>query len=78
MPAAPTPSPGPPVPTTLRHCWVVGPSGPLPALILGWERRASGWWGRVVHPVAEGDGDDPTWVVVEEWLPGERLRPVVV
>ncbi len=56
----------------VRHCWVVGPQGTLPALLLGWEQRATGWWGRVVHPVREQDG---RWVVVEEWLPADRLRP---
>jgi hypothetical protein len=67
----PVPSvPSPPAP--VRHCWVVGVDGALPALLLGWEQRASGWWGRVVHPVSEPDGG---WVVVEEWLPADRLRP---
>jgi hypothetical protein len=70
---APAPAPAPPVPAVpIRHCWVVGVDGTLPALLLGWEHRASGWWGRVVHPVSEPDG---RWAVVEEWLPAERLRP---
>lgn len=69
--AARSHDPGPP-PLPLRHCWVVGPDGALPALLLGWEQRAAGWWGRVVHPVSEPGG---RWVVVEEWLPAERLRP---
>ena len=56
----------------MRPCWVVGPDGALPGLLLGWEQRAAGWWGRVVHPVRERDDG---WVVVEEWLPAERLRP---
>lgn len=65
--------PAPPVPAVpVRHCWVVGTEGALPALLLGWEQRASGWWGRVVHPVRE---PDDRWAVVEEWLPAERLRP---
>ena len=59
-------------PTPVRHCWVVGPEGALPGLLLGWEQRASGWWGRTVHPVREQDG---RWAVVEEWLPADRLRP---
>lgn len=62
-----------PPPVALRHCWVVGPEGALPGLLLGWERRASGWWGRAVHPVPAADAG---WAVVEEWLPADRLRPV--
>ena len=71
-------TPVPPTPATpaVRHCWVVGPAGPLPGLLLGWERRATGWWGRVVHPVVEGGPGDPRWVVVEEWLPADRLTPI--
>lgn len=61
------PETGPP---QLRHCWTIGPYGRLPALLLGWERRADGWHGRVVHPVEEADA----WAVVEEWLPAERLE----
>lgn len=66
--------PEPPPPRAVdgvRHCWVVGPEGVLPGLLLGWELRAAGWWGRAVHLVPEADG----WAVVEEWLPAERLRP---
>lgn len=69
-PPVPPVPPVPPAPQ-LRHCWVVGDHGPLPALLLGWDQRAAGWWGRVVHPVVSTDGG---WVVVEEWLPAERLR----
>ena len=58
-------------PPRLRHCWVTGAHGRLPGLLLGWERRADGWHGRVVHPVQEADG----WVVVEEWLPAGLLDP---
>ena len=45
--------------------------GRQPALLLGWERRELGWYGRVLRPVAEYDG----WVVVEEWLPAHVLDP---
>lgn len=69
------PQPGP-APPGLRHCWVAGQAGRLPGLLLGWERRATGWWGRVVHPVDEGGPGDPRWVVVEEWLPADRLTPI--
>lgn len=67
-PPAPAASPPP-----VRHCWVLGhPSGRLPALLLAWDQRADGWYGRVVHPVEEAGG----WVVVEEWLPAPRLEPL--
>lgn len=57
-------------PSAVKHCWVDGESGRLPGLLLEWRRTASGYQGRVVHPVQEpGIG----WVVVEEWLPAGRL-----
>ena len=56
----------------LRHCWVTGPHGRLPGLLLAWEQRIDGWHGRVVHAVPEPDG----WVVVEEWIAGRLLDPV--
>lgn len=59
-------------PPDVRHCWVIGPNGRLPALLLAWEQRIDGWHGRVVHPVEEAEG----WVVVEEWLPADRLERV--
>lgn len=59
---------GPPV----KHCWVTDQHGRLPGLLLGWQQRVDGWYGRVVRPVDEGDG----WVVVEEWLPAGLLDPV--
>lgn len=64
-----TPAPPPPTGTSLKHCWVVGEHGRLPALLLGWEQRVDGWHGRVVHPVRDAEG----WVVVEEWLPASVL-----
>lgn len=66
--AAPPPSaPTPPV----KHCWVSDEHGRLPALLLGWRRTESGFQGRVVRPVRDDDG----WIVVEEWLPADRLAP---
>jgi hypothetical protein len=61
------PAPAPPV----KHCWVNDEHGRLPGLLLGWRRTASGFQGRVVRPVPDEDG----WVVVEEWLPADRLTP---
>jgi hypothetical protein len=60
-----------PEPPPLRHCWVTGAHSRLPGLLLGWEKRADGWHGRVVHPALEPDG----WMVVEEWLPAGLLDP---
>jgi hypothetical protein len=66
--AAPTPA-GPP---GLKHCWVRGPDGPVPGLLLGWRRDRDGTWlGRVVRPVR----DDRGWLVMEDWLPADRLAP---
>src|SRR4051812_40579475 len=57
-------------PSIVKHCWVDGACRRLPGLLLEWRRTASGYQGRVVHPVEEhGIG----WVVVEEWLPAGRL-----
>ena len=56
-------------PESLRHCWVSSPQGRLPGLLLEWRRVASGWQGRVVHPVPDADG----WILVEEWLPASDL-----
>ena len=63
-------APSEPKAPPLRHCWVTGAHGRLPGLLLGWEQRADGWHGHVVHPVHEPDG----WVVVEEWLPAPPAR----
>lgn len=56
---------------TIKPCWVDGADGLVPALLLEWRQDVGGWMGRVVRPVRE----DGAWVVVEEWLPGELLRP---
>ena len=61
----------PPVPPTLKHCWVTGEHGRLPALLLEWRQTASGYQGRVVRPVHEEGG----WQLVEEWLPASLLEP---
>jgi hypothetical protein len=66
---APPPEPSRRGPESLKHCWVNGDHGRMPALLLEWRRTASGWQGRVVHPVPDGDG----WILVEEWLPSTAL-----
>jgi len=69
-PARPAePTAGPRGPDALKHCWVRGEHGRLPALLIEWRRTASGWQGRVVHPVPDAAG----WVLVEEWLPAAAL-----
>jgi hypothetical protein len=74
QPAAPPPvppaPPAPPLPA-VKHCWVSDGHGRLPALLLEWRRAESGYQGRVVRPVPDADG----WVLVEEWLPADRLGP---
>ena len=57
-------------PPPVKHCWVTGPSGRLPGLLLAWRQGADGWQGRVVHPVLEPAG----WALVEEWLPAGMLE----
>jgi hypothetical protein len=61
----------PPVPATLKHCWVTDRHGRLPTLLLEWRQTASGYQGRVPRPVQEENG----WVLVEEWLPASFLGP---
>ena len=68
--ASPRPEPGSPVPP-VKHCWVSDEHGRLPGLLLAWRRTESGFQGRVVRPVPDADG----WVVVDEWLPADRLSP---
>lgn len=55
----------------LKHCWIIGADGRVPALLLEWRNRPDGWHARVVRPVQDDDG----WVVVEEWLPAALLQP---
>lgn len=55
----------------LKHCWVNGAGGRVPALLLEWHSQPDGWHARVVRPVQDVDG----WVVVEEWLPAGLLEP---
>lgn len=55
----------------IRHCWVTGADGKVPALLLEWRKRGDGWHARVVRPVQDADG----WAVVEEWLPADLLDP---
>lgn len=65
---SPSPSPSP---DAIQHCWVTDRHGRLPALLLEWRRSESGYQGRVVRPVLEGQ----VWMVCEEWLPAALLDP---
>jgi hypothetical protein len=67
-PEPPTPPRGP---GALRHCWVDHEHGRVPGLLIEWRRTASGWQGRVVHPVLDPAGAG--WILVEEWLPATAL-----
>ena len=58
-------------PESLRHCWVDHDHGRVPGLLIEWRRTASGWQGRVVHPVRDPAGSG--WILVEEWLPAAAL-----
>jgi hypothetical protein len=70
--ATPAAGPEPTGPPGLKHCWVQGPDGAVPGLLLGWRRERDGTWlGRVVRPVR----DDRGWLVMEDWLPADRLAP---
>lgn len=75
--SAPPPTTPPPIapsrprgPDALKHCWVEHEHGRVPGLLIEWRRTASGWQGRVVHPVRDPAGG---WILVEEWLPATAL-----
>ena len=59
-------------PDALKHCWVRGDHGRVPALLIEWRRTPAGWQGRVVHPVRD-PVDGVGWILVEEWLPAGAL-----
>jgi hypothetical protein len=41
----------------LTHCWVTGPDGTVPGLMLDWRHDSQlGWLGRVVRPVRDEVG----------------------
>jgi len=60
-----------------RHCWVtdaVDREGvKRPGLLLEWRRAPSGWQARVVYAARLRAH---SFVLVEEWVPGELLTPV--
>lgn len=62
------------LPADVKHCWVADPDGTVPGLLLGWRHdSALGWLGRVVRPVRDQVG----WLVMEDWLPADELRPAM-
>ena len=57
-----------------RHCWVRDPPdapGTWPGLLVEWRQRAGAWEGRVAYGVTGPHGT----VLVEAWLPADRLQP---
>lgn len=57
-----------------RHVWIFGkdPTAlyPWPGLLVEWQRRGDGWWGRVVfvpYPAVPGE-------FAREWIPASALR----
>jgi hypothetical protein len=66
--------------STPRHVWLRGvpglPDVDWPALLIEWRRRpdageSGAWMGRVVFATAAPEG----MVVVDRWVPADRLRP---
>ncbi len=61
-------------PAVVRHCWVSGLSdspGRWAGLLAEWARRDGRWYGRVVYAV----DDAGAVVLIEAWVPAERLEP---
>ena len=50
-----------------------GDQGRWPGLLAEWAQRGGGWFGRVVYAVDDGG----RVVLVEAWVPAERLEPAV-
>jgi hypothetical protein len=60
-----------PPPPDVRHVFVTDELGRRAGLLLRWEKRGDGWWGRVCYPApydAEG------WALVEDWLPANVIE----
>src|SRR3954470_24382926 len=56
-----------------RHCWVLDPPdapGTWPGLLVEWRQREDGWQGGWAYAVVGEHGP----VLVEAWLPAERLK----
>lgn len=66
-------------PTLGRHVWLVdapGQPGRWPGLLVEWRRVDEGpWVARVVYAIPEPDRSGNR--VVERWLPGDCLSPVL-
>lgn len=72
-----------PAPCPSRHCWVTdavdGRGVQRPGLLVEWRRAGPSWMGRVIYVALRSpEPGAEAWMVVEEWLPAERLRPLVV
>ena len=65
-----------PRPRRTRFVWIKSESSlvpPVQGLVLGWRRQSYKWSALVVY-VQDHDGDT---AYVQQWLPLERLTPVV-
>ena len=64
-----------PRPRRTRFVWVSRPGPQVPPVqgyVLDWRRHGYRWWALVVTVSSE----EAPPVVLQEWLPAERLRPV--
>lgn len=59
-----------------RHCWVRDPDaqGEWPGLVLEWRKQDGSWRALVVYLITTTGYP----IVVQEWLPAGRLRPIEV
>lgn len=64
-----------PPPRSTRHVWVIGAdrlTPPVQGLVVAWSRHSYKWSALVVRVDEAGDGT----MMIQSWLPMERLRPV--
>ena len=60
---------------SLQHCWVIDApeaAGRWPGVLLGWDKDARGWLGRVMTAVEGREG----MVTMTLWVRAEHLRPM--
>lgn len=62
-----------------EHVWVtdvqVWGDRQAPGLLLGWERRADGWWGFVITAQAGIDAHGAGPYVRQLWVPASAISP---
>jgi hypothetical protein len=49
----------------VEDCWVLGPDGRRPGVVMAWRYTRDGWLAQVVHTALVSG----RWELVEEWLP---------